>query len=148
MTEQDFFTSLDRYGADMTQWPNAAAAEGFMQAHPSAAAALADLRSLEMFMAQDSAPNDAQSGRVLRKVNAQLDAEAANTGSAQLLNWSQVAAAMVPLVMSFAIGLSLGSANSPQLDALPGDVENDLYLADHWLFESAGEQGDSEEATR
>ena len=116
-----------------------------MQAHSSAAAALADLRSLEMFMAQYAAPSDAQSGRVLRKVNAQLDAEATKAGSAQLLNWSQVAAAMMPLVMSFAIGSSLGSASSPPLDALSGDVENDLYLADHWLFKSAGEQEHSEE---
>ena len=51
-------------------------------------------------------------------------------------------------IMSFAIGLSLGSASSPQLDALSGDVENDRYLADHWLFESAGAQDDSEETTR
>lgn len=147
MTEEEFFTNLDRYGADITQWPDAAAAESFARAHPSAAAALADLRSFEMFVAQDTAPNDVQSARVLREVNARLDAESVKTGSAPLLNSWQVAAAIVPLVISFAIGLNMGSASSLSLDALSGDVENNLYLADHWLFESAGEQDDSEDTT-
>ena len=93
MTEKEFFADLDRYGADITQWPDARAAESFARAHASAAAALADLRSLEMFMTQEAAPDNAQSTRVLQRVNEQLDAESANTRRAQRLNWSRVAAA-------------------------------------------------------
>lgn len=121
MNLSQFLNLLDTYGSNLQSWPEAAAAQQFLDRTPAAQHALNAAKNIEQCLRHDVTLAPAElSARILQSLPAQ-DVGARSLWQQLLLQfpkqqrWLRVASALAPLLFGFLLGYNSDFA-SPEAD--------------------------------
>ncbi len=121
MTLDAFASCLDRHGASVDTWPHhaAAPARALLEASRPARDLLAESRNMESLLASAmpaaGSTTDALRSRILAEVARQTAGERRWLGSHRILRPMTLAAALIPLFLGYAIGVSYQGGVTDQL---------------------------------